>query len=226
MQAEGVPRLYPVRPVLEEVFAVNKREREKTQGDDREERSSAGSSGTHREGKEEREAKRVRMDGSEGEQDPEDMPEEAAKPKALRKPTEPTAEERRQHEIGHLPYRSWCPACVKGRKKDRDHHPRPEEDRSIRSLHLDFFFLGDGDAVGEEASTYPCVLMKERESKMCFAYMVPSRGMDQEWAVKQLAKDIEYMGIAEGPLMFKGDQEPAIETFINKLKVVSARGNG
>ena len=35
--------------------------------------------------------------------------------KGRRDPGQPTAEERRTHEITHLPYRSWCPTCVAGR---------------------------------------------------------------------------------------------------------------
>eukprot|EP00973_Karenia_brevis_P087834 12183864-Karenia_brevis.AAC.1 len=35
--------------------------------------------------------------------------------KVLRRPEEPTREERRKHEIDHLPYASWCRSCVAGR---------------------------------------------------------------------------------------------------------------
>ena len=31
--------------------------------------------------------------------------------------TEPTAQERLDHAIAHVPYRSWCPHCVRGRGK-------------------------------------------------------------------------------------------------------------
>eukprot|EP00973_Karenia_brevis_P020449 2808081-Karenia_brevis.AAC.1 len=41
--------------------------------------------------------------------------------KVLRKQEEPTAEERRRHEIDHLPYAPWCRSCVAGRGKADQH---------------------------------------------------------------------------------------------------------
>ena len=36
-------------------------------------------------------------------------------------PRQPTDEERRTHNLTHLPYRSWCEPCVKGRGREADH---------------------------------------------------------------------------------------------------------
>ena len=36
-------------------------------------------------------------------------------------PRQPTDEERRTHNLTHLPYRSWCEHCVKGRGREADH---------------------------------------------------------------------------------------------------------
>ena len=35
-------------------------------------------------------------------------------------PRQPTDEERRTHNLTHLPYRSWCERCVKGRGREAD----------------------------------------------------------------------------------------------------------
>ena len=35
--------------------------------------------------------------------------------KGLKTPGEPSISERRQHELTHLPYRDWCPLCVKAK---------------------------------------------------------------------------------------------------------------
>ena len=40
---------------------------------------------------------------------------EARKAKGLPAPQQPTAQERLEHELTHLPYRSWCSACVQAR---------------------------------------------------------------------------------------------------------------
>ena len=46
------------------------------------------------------------------------------KPVNMRDPKLPTEEERKEHEMTHLPYRSWCRHCVRGRGKDSAHKTR------------------------------------------------------------------------------------------------------
>ena len=36
-------------------------------------------------------------------------------------PRQPSEEERRTHNLTHLPYRNWCEHCVKGRGREADH---------------------------------------------------------------------------------------------------------
>jgi len=40
------------------------------------------------------------------------------KPRKVQDPKEPTAEERRMHDLTHMPFRSWCRHCVRGRGKE------------------------------------------------------------------------------------------------------------
>jgi len=45
-------------------------------------------------------------------------------------PRQPSEEERRTHNLTHLPYRNWCEHCVKGRGREADHKQlksQPEE---------------------------------------------------------------------------------------------------
>ena len=39
----------------------------------------------------------------------------------VRAPGDPTEAEREEHEITHVPYRSWCEHCVKSRGEDGQH---------------------------------------------------------------------------------------------------------
>ena len=41
--------------------------------------------------------------------------------RAMVDPRLPTEEEVANHELTHLPYRNWCPACVKAKVKDLNH---------------------------------------------------------------------------------------------------------
>ena len=49
----------------------------------------------------------------------EHVAEEGVAPKVLRDPGQPTQQQRREHECTHVPYRSWCHHCVRGRAKGR-----------------------------------------------------------------------------------------------------------
>ena len=43
------------------------------------------------------------------------------RPLKMQDPREPSDEERREHYLTHLPYRSWCKYCVGGRGKEAPH---------------------------------------------------------------------------------------------------------
>ncbi len=76
-------------------------------------------------------------------------------------PTNPTKREIEEHEITHLPYRSWCWACVRGRGKAAPHR-RGREPGGLPEVHVDFTFLGKKDEPGENT---PCLVVKEANSK-------------------------------------------------------------
>ena len=45
----------------------------------------------------------------------------ARRPAKMNDPKEPSEEERKEHEMTHLPYRSWCKHCVHGRAQNLPH---------------------------------------------------------------------------------------------------------
>ena len=47
--------------------------------------------------------------------------EEARAPEVLRDPGAPTPKEVEDHNVTHLPFRSWCLHCVSGKAQDRPH---------------------------------------------------------------------------------------------------------
>ena len=67
---------------------------------------------------------------------------------------EPTVEERRRHELTHLPYQPWCTACLKHRAR-QDQHRRTgkSHEQGCPTVSFDFCYVkssGSG-AIGEEA---------------------------------------------------------------------------
>ena len=82
--------------------------------------------------------------------------------KKVQDPRDPSKEERAQHEMTHLPYRSWCRHCVRGRGKQMPHQGGSQE-TSISEVHMDFAFLGRED---DPQKTMAVLVAKERTSKM------------------------------------------------------------
>ena len=58
-------------------------------------------------------------------------------------PRQPSEQERIEHAITHLPFRSWCTQCIKGREREEDCRKAIEEERHVPGIHLDYVFVGD-----------------------------------------------------------------------------------
>ena len=124
---------------------------------------------------------------------------------AVKDPGAPTAKEVAEHEITHLPHRSWCAACVSGRSRDRSHrrlHHR--EQSSVPTIVFDYGFMGGKD----DAETASILVARDVDTKMLFAHVVPRKGLVSDHGVEQLLKDIERLGYQK--LCVKSDGEPAL----------------
>ena len=98
----------------------------------------------------------------------EDGPEEAVAAKPARDPCAPTKAERDAHEATHLPFRSWCPFCVAGRRDNPPHTKRPEEERQVPEVMLDYAFVRRND----ETETATILLLKDRDSRAMRAWVM------------------------------------------------------
>eukprot|EP00971_Amphidinium_carterae_P048948 964526-Amphidinium_carterae.4 len=47
----------------------------------------------------------------------------------LRQPPQPTQQEQEEHRITHMPYRSWCPICVKAKGQPQHHNKDSKNNR-------------------------------------------------------------------------------------------------
>ena len=138
--------------------------------------------------------------------------EEARKAKPLRDPGAPTQSEIDAHNITHLPYRAWCPACVAGKARDRLHKAFAYEDKGIPEVVFDYCFLG---AEGEEETT-AIQVAKDRRTRMIFAHMVPRKGLTHMHGAIEMVKDIEKLGYKE--VILKSDNEPALRSVQEEVK--------
>ena len=139
---------------------------------------------------------------------------EARKPRGMRDPGAPTQEQIEEHNINHLPYRSWCPACVAGKAKDRMHFKIKEENHEVPTIVFDYCFLATNDA----KTTIPIQVMLDTRTQMIFGHVVPRKGMMDAHGCNEMCNDLEKLGYSE--IILKCDEEPAL---INIQNTVAAR---
>ena len=68
---------------------------------------------------------------------------EAEGVKEILDPRKPTAKEVESHNRTHLPYRNWCPHCVRAKGKDLDHRRAVEGVRGLIEFSFDYCFPGN-----------------------------------------------------------------------------------
>ena len=115
---------------------------------------------------------RVVIDGDE---------EDEKKAKAIKAPKEPTAEEVEQHNLHHANFESWCPVCVMGQGRSKQHR-RIKEDPTEHVIYSDYmFFSKEGVEVSKEegekkkAGLVTVLTAICKDSQYPFALVLPSK---------------------------------------------------
>lgn len=155
--------------------------------------------------------KREDKEESENENREEEEIEEARKPKIAFDPGKPTKKEKEEHELVHIPFRSWCRFCVRGRAVASPHSTGTQEyiefnKERMPTLSIDYCFVTDKD---EKASSCPYLVMFDNGSKGIFAVAVPRKGV-VEWVVEWMNGAISNLGYAHVKIAIKSDQESSI----------------
>ena len=83
------------------------------------------------------------------------------KTRRMRDPREQTREEREEHEKTHLPFRSWCKHCVRGRGKQLPHY-RGTQQTTMSEVHFDYGLLGKEE---QATCTIPVLVAKEKQRR-------------------------------------------------------------
>ena len=117
----------------------------------------------------------------------------------------------------HLPFRSWCRHCVRGRGKEEECKRVEEGDRAVPEVHLDYMFMGEE----KEGSTLAFLVARERETKAVFCTVVPRKSTD-EWICKRLMAWLREIGLEFVDIVVKSDNEPALVKLIKSWGSVRA----
>ena len=91
------------------------------------------------------------IDGG-SQQGEQDNMEEGIKPITRKEVNLPSREEVRKHMATHIPFRSWCEHCVKGKSGGNRHLRRKVEESSEIApvVSMDYMYMSDNQLEGEE----------------------------------------------------------------------------
>ena len=123
----------------------------------------------------------------------------------VRAPLKPTPQEVEEHLVSHIPFRSWCSSCVRGRGPSFRHVRVDHDSERLPTIAVDYGFLGDGS---EPASETPILVAKCRYTKFIWAIPVPSKGVENMHGSTALLEAVKETGYRR--LILKSDQEPSI----------------
>ena len=158
---------------------------------------------------------------------------EARVPKVARSPGEPTAAERKRHNVTHCPYRSWCRACVLGRGKDRHHRRVDRRADTVPRVAMDYMFLTSygfttSGAAAEEMirrangtcrTVLTVLVLKDCMHGSIWAYPVRGKGLEASpEVIDHILGDLDACGFDNARLIIKNDQEVAIKEVQAELR--------
>ena len=122
-------------------------------------------------------------------------------------PKAPSREIQLRHNLTHLPYASWCPWCVMGRKANAPHlRSKTGSDRSLPLLVADYAFVKDKD----DAVLCKLLVGKLYPSRKVLACVVDSKGVADPYAVARVSSFIKESGLTNLNFVVKTDQESSI----------------
>ena len=85
------------------------------------------------------------------------------------------------HNLNHLPFRSWCRHCVRGRGQEESHRKAEERDGDgVPEVHLDFAFPGSHGQAG-----LTLLVARERDTKMTLSTPLPTKGTTGKFGVRR-----------------------------------------
>ena len=139
-------------------------------------------------------------------------------PRMLPDPGAPSRQEVLEHELTHIPFRTWCPHCVAARAKSLRHAiDKWKQDSGLPMIGVDYAFLNKTDSDNAGISTVTTLVAKDNRSKCIFGLPVPRKGVDeQEYGTRLLLKVLGFLGYSR--VVMKSDQETAIVRLLEHVR--------
>ena len=151
---------------------------------------------------------------------------------AIRNPETPRQAEIAEHELCHLPFRSWRTNCHRGKAKNDPHrkgqvNEGSEPNRPVISMdymYMDLDYVINAGDEHRKKVKEPILVIVDSKSKATFAHVVDHKGASDAWVAKRVVADIEDLGHKEVMITMKSDQEPSMIEL--QREVTRLRGAG
>ena len=137
---------------------------------------------------------------------------EGRKMKRMIDPILPSAEEIADHNLSRIPFRNWCPYCIRGRGKEMNHTRVNTDERGLDEFHMDYCFPGD-----EFGFKLVILVVVERYTGMKASIVVPRKGSTGNFAARRAIELINECGNKDVDIIVKTDQEPSIEYLVDDI---------
>ena len=134
----------------------------------------------------------------------------------LKTPIMPTIEDVKMHYITHLPYRSWCPICVKAKLLEDGHYRVKLKDKNEDGLpivSMDYQDLNEDGTVRQKV-----LIEKDVLGGMLFGHYISCKGTGDEWLLRQIVRDLQELG--RSYIILKTDGEPDSVAVQNKVQAL------
>jgi hypothetical protein len=138
--------------------------------------------------------------------------EEARAARPSRDPGAPTQADRDAHAATHLPFRSWCAACVQGRQHAPPHCRQKREAGEVPEVAFDYAFVRRDNE--EDLATL--LVMRDRDTKAIRAWLLPHKGADLVETVDRAVAGVRELGY-RGRVLIRCDGEPALKALRNAI---------
>ena len=113
----------------------------------------------------------------------------------LQSPVKPNSEEIRQHNVSHVPYRSWCQHCVRGKGRTLAHKSGSrglDKARDVRPrVLMDYFYLGRKEEPNE---ALPLLAILDEATQRVFSVSLPQKGLGHQYNAAVVTKLIKILG--------------------------------
>ena len=68
----------------------------------------------------------------------------------IKAPARVSQHEKDKHNMTHIPYRAWCPICVRARGRNEQHKKADKDEKEIEKstvtrISMDYFFMSELD---------------------------------------------------------------------------------